>query len=124
MTLIHTANFWTFNPSFGDPINIASKHPSWWKGESYRDLFPPWSLIKSYKESLDYVTYTKGYYQSVLDKLNPFVAYHQLTLGGTRKVVLLCWERPGDFCHRRLVAEWFEKHYEIEVPEIPVKEKL
>jgi hypothetical protein len=34
--------------------------------------------------------------------------------------VLLCWELPGQFCHRRLVAEWLEKNLLIEVPELDV----
>jgi L-rhamnose isomerase len=124
MPLIHTANFWTFDASFGEPVNIASKHPSWWKGESYRVLFPSWSLVKSYKESLDSDVYTEGYCRAILDKLDPSKVYDQLTLGSHRRVVLLCWEKPGDFCHRRLVAEWFEKHLEIKVPEITMEERL
>jgi len=34
--------------------------------------------------------------------------------------VLLCWELPGQFCHRRLVAEWLEKNLLIEVPELDI----
>jgi hypothetical protein len=37
------------------------------------------------------------------------------TLG--ENAVLLCWEKPRDACHRRLVAEWFEHRLGIEVPE-------
>jgi hypothetical protein len=32
--------------------------------------------------------------------------------------VLLCWERPGQFCHRRMVADWIAKALEIDVPEV------
>ena len=27
------------------------------------------------------------------------------------KIVLLCYEKPGDFCHRHLVADWFGKEW-------------
>jgi hypothetical protein len=30
---------------------------------------------------------------------------------------LLCWEAPGKFCHRRLVAAWLEDALGIDVPE-------
>jgi hypothetical protein len=30
---------------------------------------------------------------------------------------MLCWEAPGEFCHRRLVAEWLEGELGIQVPE-------
>jgi hypothetical protein len=32
--------------------------------------------------------------------------------------VLLCWELPSQFCHRRLVTEWLEKNLLIEVTEL------
>ena len=31
---------------------------------------------------------------------------------------LLCYEKPGDFCHRRIVAEWLEKGTGVVVPEL------
>lgn len=37
------------------------------------------------------------------------------TLG--ENALLLCWEKPGDACHRRFVAEWLEAALGIEIPE-------
>jgi len=34
--------------------------------------------------------------------------------------ILLCWENSGVFCHRRLVAEWFEEELGVSVPEVGV----
>lgn len=31
--------------------------------------------------------------------------------------VLLCWEPPGESCHRQLVARWFRKELGIAVEE-------
>jgi uncharacterized protein (DUF488 family) len=28
----------------------------------------------------------------------------------TDKIILLCYEKPGDFCHRHLVADWLTKN--------------
>jgi hypothetical protein len=50
----------------------------------------------------------------ILAKLDPAEIYQ--TLG--ENAVLLCWEKPGDACHRRLVAEWFERCLGVEVPEL------
>jgi hypothetical protein len=41
----------------------------------------------------------------------------------TDKVVLLCWEAPGKFCHRHLVAEWLRTELGIPVCEV-AKEEL
>ncbi len=32
--------------------------------------------------------------------------------------ILLCWESPGEDCHRRLIAAWLESHLKIKVPEL------
>jgi hypothetical protein len=37
---------------------------------------------------------------------------------GGRPLVMLCWERPGEFCHRRVLADWIEKNVGVEVPEL------
>jgi uncharacterized protein (DUF488 family) len=51
-----------------------------------------------------------------LDKLDPGeVAYE---LGS--EAVLLCWEAPGRFCHRRLVATWLEEALGVDVPECAI----
>ena len=33
-----------------------------------------------------------------------------LSGGELDKVILLCYEKPTDFCHRHLVADWINKH--------------
>jgi hypothetical protein len=60
-------------------------------------------------------------YQEILDRLDPRKVYQELG----EDAVLLCWEKPGEFCHRRLVAEWLEKHLGVEIPEYvaPGKQK-
>ncbi|CAA9430873.1 hypothetical protein AVDCRST_MAG82-2099 [uncultured Rubrobacteraceae bacterium] len=42
-------------------------------------------------------------------------------IGDGRPCVLLCWERladPGEWCHRRLLADWLHTQTEIVVPEL------
>jgi uncharacterized protein (DUF488 family) len=36
--------------------------------------------------------------------------------------VILCWENPGEFCHRNLVADWLKSELGILVPEVKVKD--
>lgn len=72
-------------------------------------LAPPWSLVKMEDEK----EYTKEY-RKILDKLDPAMVLEDLGEGA----ILLCWEKAGEFCHRRLVAEWLEEHLGITVNEI------
>ena len=53
-------------------------------------------------------------YQKILDKLDPQKVFDDLG----EDAILLCWEAPGKFYHRRLVAEWLEKHLGVTVPEL------
>jgi uncharacterized protein (DUF488 family) len=52
-------------------------------------------------------------YKKILDNLDPRKVYEDLG----QEAILLCWEKPGDFCHRGMVAEWLEEHLGIRVPE-------
>jgi uncharacterized protein (DUF488 family) len=61
---------------------------------------------------MDEATYRKEY-QKILDSLDPAKVGKDLG----PDAIMLCWERPGEFCHRRLVAEWLSKHLGQSVPE-------
>ena len=65
-------------------------------------LAPSWSLVSGYKNgTISQAEYTVKYNQQ-LEKLNPAIV--------PDNCVLFCYEKPGDFCHRHLVAEWLNKH--------------
>jgi uncharacterized protein (DUF488 family) len=49
-----------------------------------------------------------------LSKLDPQKVFSDLG----QDAILLCWEKPGEDCHRRLVAEWLEGLLGIKVPEL------
>jgi uncharacterized protein (DUF488 family) len=36
----------------------------------------------------------------------------------------LCHEKAGEFCHRRLIADWLNRELGIEVPELGKMEDL
>ncbi|MDV6237616.1 DUF488 family protein [Leptospira ellisii] len=61
--------------------------------------------------------YTKRFNEKLF-KLDAVEVLEQLKeLSQGKDLALLCYEKPGDFCHRRLVAEWLERKTGIEVPE-------
>jgi len=102
--------------------NIAAWPIKGFTGMLYPKLYPYWSFFSAYKDTMSQTpenflqaqeAYTKEYYRMVLDRLDPKQVYNEL-----KGYVLLCYEKPGDFCHRRLVADWIEKSIGIEVPEI------
>ncbi|MEZ4376229.1 MAG: DUF488 family protein [Polyangiaceae bacterium] len=67
-------------------------------------------------------------YFAQLEALDPEATWNELhrlarmTSGRDAEPVLLCWEKPPftskNWCHRRMVAEWFQRTLGREVPEL------
>lgn len=93
-------------------VCIALKHPDGFQGKCYPPLFPKWSFLSKYFKDHDEEAYTREYHAQVLSKLDPQKVYNDL-----KDCVLLCWEGPNKFCHRRLVAQWLKDALGAEVPE-------
>lgn len=45
------------------------------------------------------------------------------SLSGGQDVALCCYEKPGDFCHRHILAKWLTEKTGIEITEFGVVEK-
>ncbi len=72
------------------------------KCERYKALAPTKEMIEL-AHAGNTEEYTRLYQSEILSKLDPLKVYEELD-----GAVLLCWEKAGSFCHRRLVAEWIE----------------
>ncbi|MBU4355729.1 MAG: DUF488 domain-containing protein, partial [Proteobacteria bacterium] len=73
-------------------------------------LAPPRDLIKIMEPE----RFIPLYRAQVLDKLDPMRVITDL---GGDNFVMLCWEAPGEFCHRRVVAAWLRKHTGVLIEE-------
>lgn len=91
-------------------ISIAVMSPHWFKGPTYKELTPPWYLVKGFKaDQITEATYTQIYNNAVLDKLDPMDVVEDMFMfdvDDQRDIVLCCWEAKGKFCHRHLVSYW------------------
>ncbi len=90
------------------PISITRYPPKGWKGLEYKTLAPPWSLVKAIKETGDTEKYVKDYLTYVIGPLDRAKVLSELEtlVGRAPEIVLVCYEKPSDFCHRHIVAEW------------------
>lgn len=92
-------------------ISIAAKHPRGYDGLEYKKLAPKYDFFKKWKENHDNEYYIKEYNRQVLNTLNPKLVVEELYMISKNKdIVLLCYEKPNDFCHRHLVADWLSKN--------------
>ena len=96
-------------------VSISRVTPKWSNiTQEYKALAPSWNLVSDYKSGkIDKDGYTKRYYEETLSKLDSKTVYNYL-----KDKVLLCYEKPSDFCHRHLVASWIESELGIKVYEI------
>lgn len=103
-------------------ISISVKAPWFWKPgklpeKHYEKLAPTWEIVNDYKNGkIDERGYTERFFELLLEtrKLKAERVIEELP----ENVVLLCYEKPETFCHRRLVAKWIEHETGIVVPEV------
>ena len=118
------------------PISICGKAPEWYKGLQYKKLAPKYKFFMEWKESHDNDYYINCFNEQVLNRLNVFEVLNELysLLPDEQRqiieitncppwsnphvnIALICYEKPGDFCHRHIISEWF-RNYGINCQEI------
>ena len=113
-------------------FSIAGKSPDFYKKENRFELSilaPKYKWWKEWKdkfsdnleseESINF--YEEKYYETVLKNLNPQTIVNTLyRIGNGKDIILLCYETPEKFCHRKIVSEWFNKNG-IECKEYMIK---
>ena len=105
------------NPSIF-PVSIAGRSPKGFDGMKFTPLAPLYSWWKEWREkfgenpdSAESVEwYSRKYKDTVLGELNPKTVAELLETAaskyGKKDVILLCYETPDRFCHRKLIEEW------------------
>lgn len=93
------------------PISICGKTPDWYKGLQYKDLAPKYGFFMEWKKNHDNNYYIQCFNEQVLKNLNVENVIFQLySLARAKDIALICYEKPSDFCHRHLVAEWLNQN--------------
>lgn len=97
-------------------ISISAKSPFFYKGRAYLNLAPSWELLGDYKDGIiDAYGYTERYGQLLKDRgITPEKVVGDLEDGS----IMLCYEGPGKFCHRHIVAVWLNQSGKAEVYEL------
>ncbi len=108
--MIFTSNF-KIAGNLPQAVAISQGLPRGWQGRRYKPLAPPWNLVKT----ADPEQFVKLYRGQILNQLDARQVLQDL---GGDDFVMLCWEPPGEFCHRLVVAAWLQKELGIEVHEL------
>jgi hypothetical protein len=92
-------------------VSISNGIPAFYRGPQYKKVAPRWDMLKMSREDYD------REFDLILAGLDPKEVYRDLMCMGGREAILLCWEKPNAWCHRRRVAEWLEAALGIEITE-------
>lgn len=82
--------------------------------KQYTPLFPNKEWVRDYKSNKITIFQYTVKYMDLLFKLDPKKVVKDLG----DDAILLCYEKPKKFCHRKLVAMWLESNLGIEVKEL------
>ena len=96
------------------PVSIAYGTPIWYEGETCFELAPPRKLLMKYKDGVISSDEYATEYNSFLGKVDWSMIIEKLFKISDKHdgsdLVLVCFEKSGDFCHRHLLAEYLTKH--------------
>lgn len=88
------------------PIAICAKPPTWYEGLVYKKLAPSYDILMQYKTQPNEELYTKRFTSEILNNLDFTIVMKELEqLANGKDIALICFEKPNDFCHRKLVAK-------------------
>ena len=97
------------------PISISLWKPKWYEGLQLLQVAPKAFMLK---EDLTRQQYVDCYKRYVTDRLRVEQVVNWIEqLSGGKDAALLCYEKPGDFCHRHLLAQWMTEQSGLVVEE-------
>ena len=125
---IYTGNY--ENCKTGNVISISRDkgEDANYEGKSYTKLAPGKGFWKEWLNNKGKISdeennlfYMQKYYETVISNLDAEEVFEELSSYGDN-LIMLCYEKPDDFCHRFLVAAWLELKLNIKVNEVIFKD--
>ena len=100
--------------------SIARKEPVWFTGPTIKELAPTKELLNEYHAGMSIGAFYKLFNAQLetVDHVALIEKLEQLS-AGFQGIVLLCYESPGKFCHRTIVAQYIAKLISQPVVEFP-----
>lgn len=100
-------------------VAISRYVPKGYSGVRELRFAPSRQLLMSYKKGLSTDIYTQLFFNELRNKESVYSVFKDLArLSNGRDIVLCCYEKPGDFCHRRLIADFVLSNWNYEIKEL------
>lgn len=102
------------------PIGVALWPPRFFRGISMKQVAPRRYLLDDRLTDEEYIRMYRNDVLRLVDARSFIQDLEQASRG--MDVALCCFEKPGDFCHRHILAKWLNEQTGIEVSEFGVAE--
>lgn len=112
---------WRYYESLGYTlVGITRNPPKGYKGINLVDLSPSSGLLYRYKSGQVSWDFLKSEYLDYLNKNRDLIInkLNSVFDSGLSNIVLCCYEKSEDNCHRHLLAKFLEENFGIEVEEL------
>lgn len=122
--MVYTCSYKNFNTELYKGVSISWDHgkDANFNKDYFDSLAPLKSFFRTWKDNRGIVSdeennlyYIREYFREILSKLDPEKIYKMLD-----NSFLLCYEESDEFCHRHIVAAWFELFLNITINEVTV----
>ena len=92
-------------------IAICRSVPKWYEGPVYQKIAPTLNILGNWHNHHDEQEYMLQYILQVLNHTSQKEVFDDLTqiANGAENIILLCYEKSDDFCHRHLFNKWMNK---------------
>ena len=100
-------------------VAISRYVPMGFSGVRELRFAPSRKLLMDYKEGLSQDLYTQRFLNELRNGDCVYSVFKDLArLSHGRDIVLCCYEKPGFFCHRRLIADFVLSHWNYDIKEL------
>lgn len=121
--MITTCSYSEYTPDLGMPVCGSVGRYRWWKHEPLHMAGQVVAPDRAWIHMDDRDAYEKLYIAKLdrdSDRIDETLNRLE-TAAGSRDVVLMCFEdlsRPGNWCHRRMFADWWHARHGFLPPEV------
>ena len=102
------------------PIGVALWPPRFFRGISMKQVAPRRYMLDDRLTDEEYIRMYRNDVLRLVDARSFIQDLERASRG--MDVALCCFEKPGDFCHRHILAKWLNEQTGIEVSECGVAE--
>lgn len=100
-------------------VAISRYVPMGFSGVRELRFAPSRKLLMDYKKGLSQNLYTQRFLNELRNEDCVYSVFKDLArLSKGRDIVLCCYEKAGDFCHRRLIADFVLSHWNYDIKEL------